>query len=152
ADTEALLEYGFRGFERRILVPYGAVVGRVNVSNRPVPCFAGRELVALVPRGWSVSPKLRFVVQNSGLPIPKGFRIGVAQVVWGGRAVASVPIMAAESVEQKPRNLKLLVFPAVIILFVVKAYARKVAKANIRRRLGIKKEGGGTNSRRTRDR
>jgi D-alanyl-D-alanine carboxypeptidase (penicillin-binding protein 5/6) len=150
ADTEALLEYGFRGFDRRILVPYGAEIGRVNIANHLVPCFAGKELVALVPRGWSVSPKLHPVVQNSALPIPKGFRIGVARVVLGGRAVASVPIMAAESVEKKRTNLKLLVFPAVIAFFVVRAYARKAAKANIRRRVGIKKEGGGINSRRAR--
>jgi predicted LPLAT superfamily acyltransferase len=58
--------------------------------------------------------------------------------------------MAAESVEKKRTNLKLLVFPAVIAFFVVRAYARKAAKANIRRRVGIKKEGGGINSRRAR--
>jgi D-alanyl-D-alanine carboxypeptidase (penicillin-binding protein 5/6) len=99
--TEALLEFGFSRYRRRKPVQAGQVLVKPSIrySDDALPLRAGRTVVVGVRRGQGLSLAVRAPEEVEG-PIPRGTRLGRAIVRIDGRRAASVPLLAARSVEE----------------------------------------------------
>src|SRR5262245_46237289 len=101
-ESRRLLEWGFNGFDAKMLFAEGQIVGEARLfggEQRHVP-LVGRDLIALmVPRGSNdrISAKL---VYNGPVnaPVARGQPIGKLRVFRGERVALEVPLVAAESV------------------------------------------------------
>jgi D-alanyl-D-alanine carboxypeptidase (penicillin-binding protein 5/6) len=102
-DGALLLDYGYRGFERRTVIRIRQPVGTVRAGGRTVPAVSGGEVSALV----SIDPPGRVVARlrpRSGLspPVRPGARVGRIDVLVDGRRVVVVPAVAGGSSPQRP--------------------------------------------------
>ncbi|HEX2030724.1 MAG TPA: D-alanyl-D-alanine carboxypeptidase family protein [Actinomycetota bacterium] len=104
SDTAALLEHGFRTFERRTVVEEGQPFGEIRVQGRPVPVRADVELELLLRRGQEVEER---VVAEPGLSLPlaAGERVGVVSIRSGDERLASVPLVTARAVASHGEGL-----------------------------------------------
>jgi len=101
-ESRRLIEWGFNGFEAKLLFAEGQIVGEARLfggEQMHVP-LVGRDLIALlVPRGSNdrISAKL---VYNGPVnaPVEHGQPIGKLRVFRGERVALEVPLVAAESV------------------------------------------------------
>src|SRR5262245_30959596 len=101
-EGRRLIEWGFNGFEAKLLFAEGQIVGEARLfggEQMHVP-LVGRDLIALmVPRGSNdrISAKL---VYNGPVnaPVARGQPIGKLRVFRGERVALEVPLVAAESV------------------------------------------------------
>ena len=101
ADTLALLRYGLSRYQRRLAVRRGAVLRRVPVRFRrgaELELVASRTVRRVVRRGRRPSLRVTSAPSEVSGPIRRGQRLGSADVVVGGRRVATVPLIAAASV------------------------------------------------------
>jgi D-alanyl-D-alanine carboxypeptidase (penicillin-binding protein 5/6) len=95
-DGAALLDYGFRRFERRVVLERGQAVGTVMVAGRAFTAVAGRTVEALVSRRAAPAPRLRFRSQGGlVLPLLPGDQVGRVTVFVEGRGVRTVPAIVA---------------------------------------------------------
>ncbi|MGQ9525921.1 MAG: D-alanyl-D-alanine carboxypeptidase family protein [Armatimonadota bacterium] len=142
ADTKALLEYGFSGFQRVVLVKAGQPAGSVPVEGGTAPtvqALVAKDVVCVVPKGVVVSPKLAVSSGPSRAPIDAGHKIGRADVLVRGRTVGVVPLIAASSVSELPRGFSGWRWGTwAVIAFVVLRYARKTTEASRRSRPRLK--------------
>ncbi|HJS27664.1 MAG TPA: D-alanyl-D-alanine carboxypeptidase family protein [Actinomycetota bacterium] len=94
SDAAALLNYGFEGFEQRVLVPSGTSLDAVEVSGRKVAVTVAGSLERLVPVDAPVS---RTVVLDQHVPYPPplGSSIGVLRVSVGDLVVGTLPLLVA---------------------------------------------------------
>ena len=94
SDAAALLNYGFEGFEQRVLVPSGTSLDAVEVSGRKVAVTVAGSLERLVPVDAPVS---RTVVLDQHVPYPPplGSSIGVLRVAVGDLVVGTLPLLVA---------------------------------------------------------
>jgi D-alanyl-D-alanine carboxypeptidase (penicillin-binding protein 5/6) len=99
--TEALLEVGFSRYRRRKPVQAGQVLVKPSIrySDDALPLRAARTVVVGVRRGQGLSLAVRAPEEVEG-PIPRGTRLGRAIVRIDGRRAASVPLLAARTVEE----------------------------------------------------
>ena len=90
----ALLNYGFEGFERRVLVRSGTSLDAVEVAGREVAVTVAGSLERLVPVDAPVS---RTVVLDDRVPYPppRGSSIGVLRVSVGDLVVGALPLLVA---------------------------------------------------------
>jgi D-alanyl-D-alanine carboxypeptidase (penicillin-binding protein 5/6) len=100
------LNFGFTGFESRLLFAEGQSIGDARLfggESRYVPLVAaGRKAVRLmVPKNSGERILARIVYRGPvSAPVEKGKQIGVLKV-WRGENVAlEVPLEAAESVDE----------------------------------------------------
>jgi D-alanyl-D-alanine carboxypeptidase (penicillin-binding protein 5/6) len=101
-ESKRLLEWGFHGFETKMLFAEGQIIGEARLfggEQMHVP-LVGQDVIALmVPRGNNdrISAK---VVYNGPVmaPVERGQPIGKLRVSRGDRVALEVPLMAAESV------------------------------------------------------
>jgi len=102
-DAARLLDYGFEQFELRVFAHRGAVVGSFQVADGlAVPVVAAGDLVISLPRGTRAALR---IWSHPGLhpPIGAGDVVGGAEVVVGGQALASIPLVAGDSVRAPSR-------------------------------------------------
>jgi D-alanyl-D-alanine carboxypeptidase (penicillin-binding protein 5/6) len=103
-EARKLLEWGFRGFESRLLFAEGEVVGEAKLyggASGRVPLTGERPIRLLVPRGTADKLVARLVYTGPVLaPVEKGQRIGKLKVWRGENVSLEVPLQAAESVER----------------------------------------------------
>lgn len=103
-EARKLLEWGYRGFESRVLFAEGETVGEAKLyggEKGRVPLVAERPIRLLVPRGSG--EKLTARVTYSGpvpAPVEKGKPIGKLKVWRGDNLTLEVPLQAGESVPQ----------------------------------------------------
>lgn len=101
-EARKLLEWGFRGFESRVLFAEGQPVGEAKVyggEQGRVPLVAEGPVRLMVPRGANEKIVAR-VVYTGPVPTPveKGQPIGKLKVWRGDNLALEVPLKAAESV------------------------------------------------------
>lgn len=101
-EARKLLEWGFRGFESRLLFAANETVGEAKVyggDKGSVPLVGAREIRVLVPRASDDKLIARIVYEGPvPAPVEKGQPIGALKV-WRNDALAlEVPLQAAESV------------------------------------------------------
>jgi D-alanyl-D-alanine carboxypeptidase (penicillin-binding protein 5/6) len=99
ANTLALLDYGFAQFH--IVTPVRAwnVLARLTVRYRPgvrAAAIAARTFRRVLPRSVRVSTRVELPRQLTG-PIARHAVIGTVLVVAGGRTVARMPLLLAQT-------------------------------------------------------
>jgi D-alanyl-D-alanine carboxypeptidase (penicillin-binding protein 5/6) len=102
-DAASLLNYGFGGFRRALLVHGGQTVGQIPVGDRSVAAVAVAGLSRLVPQGAAPTIRRRFELTfGITLPIAQGETVGVVRVTVNGRPAGSVDAVAAAPVTTSP--------------------------------------------------
>ncbi|MBO0754838.1 MAG: D-alanyl-D-alanine carboxypeptidase [Bradyrhizobiaceae bacterium] len=101
-EARKLIEFGFRGFETRLLFAEGQIIGEARLfggSSRNVPLIAPGVISLLVPRG-ATERILAKIVYTGPVPAPvtEGQPIGTLKVFRGENLSLEVPLKAAESV------------------------------------------------------
>ena len=101
-EARKLLEWGYRGFESRVLFAEGETVGEAKLyggEKGRVPLVAERSIRLLVPRGSGEKLTAR-VVYSGPVPAPveKGTPVGKLKVWRGDNLTLEVPLQAGESV------------------------------------------------------
>lgn len=95
SGAAALLNYGFEGFEQRVLVRSDASLDAVRVAGREVTVTVGGSLERLVPVD---APVTRAIVLDDRVPYPPpiGSSIGVLRVSVGELVVGNLPLLVAD--------------------------------------------------------
>jgi serine-type D-Ala-D-Ala carboxypeptidase (penicillin-binding protein 5/6) len=101
-EARKLLEWGFHGFEHRMLFAEGQTIGEARLfggSSRNVPLVARGAVTVLVPRGTNERLLAR-IVYTGPIPVPvaEGQRIATLRVFRGENLTLEAPLVAAESV------------------------------------------------------
>lgn len=99
--TEALLEYGFSRYRRRLPVHDGEALAEPSIrySGGELPLRAPRAVAVGVRPGQSLSVAVRAPGEVEG-PIRRGARLGTVTISVGGRRAASVPLLAGRAVPE----------------------------------------------------
>jgi len=101
-ESRKLLDWGFRGFESRLLFAEGETVGEAKLfggAKGRVPLTGDGPIRLLVPRG--VNEKIVGRIVYTGpvpAPVEQGRPIGQLKVSRGDNVVLEVPLQAAESI------------------------------------------------------
>jgi D-alanyl-D-alanine carboxypeptidase (penicillin-binding protein 5/6) len=101
-EARKLLEWGFHGFESRLLFAEGETVGEAKLyggARGRVPLTGDAPIRLLVPRG--VNEKIIARIVYTGpvpAPVEQGQPIGQLRVSRGENVVLEVPLQAAESI------------------------------------------------------
>ncbi|MGB7097251.1 MAG: D-alanyl-D-alanine carboxypeptidase family protein [Xanthobacteraceae bacterium] len=101
-EARKMLEWGFHGFEARVLFAEGQTVGEARVfggDTRYVPLIAAGTISMMMPRNGGEHLLARIVYSGPvPAPVSKGQSIGKLKV-WRGESLAlEVPLKAAEDV------------------------------------------------------
>jgi D-alanyl-D-alanine carboxypeptidase (penicillin-binding protein 5/6) len=103
-EAKKLLEWGFKGFERRILFAEGQTVGSAKIyggAESSVPLVAGREVRVMMPKSGGDRLIARIVYTGPvPAPIQQGTPIGVLKVWRNENVILQMPLTAAEPVER----------------------------------------------------
>jgi serine-type D-Ala-D-Ala carboxypeptidase (penicillin-binding protein 5/6) len=101
SDAAAALDFGFRTFERRLVVQEGEEYGPLEVDGREVEVEADVSLELLLRRAEEPD---EVVVQESGLglPLAAGERVGEVIVRDGETELGRVPLVTLEPVRPPP--------------------------------------------------
>lgn len=96
SEAASLLNYGFAGFEHRVLVQDREVFGPIPIDGHPVPVVANGGLSGLVPVGAasSLSQRVR-AIPGVLYPPASGERVGAVTVSVPGLRIGSVPLVVA---------------------------------------------------------
>ena len=103
-EGRKLIDWGFRGFESRMLFGDGQTIGEAKVyggAAARVPLVAGGAVRLLVPRGGSerINAKITYTGPVHA-PVAKGQKIGKMRVLRGDNVVLEVPLEAGQDVGQ----------------------------------------------------
>jgi D-alanyl-D-alanine carboxypeptidase (penicillin-binding protein 5/6) len=102
-DSINLLNYGVSRYRRATPVRKGRVLARVPLRFRDerVDLVAARSHSLVIRRGRP-APSVRLVGVPDELdgPLPRGARVATAEVRYGGRIVARVPLVTARAVDE----------------------------------------------------
>ena len=100
-DAATLMNFGFAGFDRRLLIAEGRSLGTVDVDGRAVSVAAGDSRHALVVAGSTVQPE---VVPDPTVRFPpgRGDQIGVVRLTSSGSEVATVPLVVVDVAPPPP--------------------------------------------------
>jgi len=101
-ETRKMLEWGFHGFEARVLFAEGQTIGEAKVfggNARYVPLVAPGTIRLMMPRNGSERLLARIVYTGPvPAPVSKGQSIGKLKVWRGDKLALEVPLQAAEDV------------------------------------------------------
>ena len=101
-EAKRLLEWGFRGFEARLLFRAGQTIGEARLYGgeaRYVPLSGPGAVNLMVPRDSNDRIVARIVYRGPVLaPVAKGQPIATLKVYRGDQVALEVPLAAAESV------------------------------------------------------
>ena len=103
-EARKLMDYGFRGFERIVLLPQNQPVGEVSVTGGVVPAVpvqSAVEIAILGPRGQAGAFETR-IAQGGAIvaPVVAGQEAGMLEVVRDGAVIERHPLVTAAAVEQ----------------------------------------------------
>jgi len=102
--SQALLNYGFRFYESHTLYDAGEVLSRPRVwSGEFETLIVGldKDLAIAIPRGtYDKLDAVMDIDKNIEAPITKGQQIGLVKVSLDGEELASVPLVALETVNE----------------------------------------------------
>lgn len=102
--ARSFIEWGFHAFDRRLLLPRGAVVGEAKVqggADRHVVLKTPVPITALVPKGTTARYGLRLhYIGPVEAPVRAGQEVGELEVLINGHPSHRVPMTAANTVPQ----------------------------------------------------
>ncbi len=102
-EARKMLEWGFHGFEARVLFAEGQTIGEAKVfggNTSYVPLVAPGTIRLMMPRNGSERLVARIVYTGPvAAPVSKGQSIGKLKVWRGDKLALEVPLQAAEDVE-----------------------------------------------------
>lgn len=104
ADTIRLLRWASGLFQRKVLVREGDAAARLPIEHgkaEQVEVIAGQSLTRVVPRGEAVKLVPVGLPASLEAPIAAGTKVGSAQVLVGGRQVATIPLITRSGVERE---------------------------------------------------
>ena len=103
SDAAALLDYGFRAFDRKTFVTKGEAFPAMTLHGESVPVSARDRLEGLVPAGAAATAKSQ-VRLDPGAPFPPttGDVLASVDVTAGGKEIGSVPLVATSRPEPPP--------------------------------------------------
>jgi serine-type D-Ala-D-Ala carboxypeptidase (penicillin-binding protein 5/6) len=103
SDAAALLDYGFRAFDRKTFVTRGEEFPAITLHGESVPVAARDGLEGLVPAGAAAAAK-RQVRLDPEAPFPPvtGDAVATVDVTAAGKAIGSVPLVATSRPEPPP--------------------------------------------------
>jgi D-alanyl-D-alanine carboxypeptidase (penicillin-binding protein 5/6) len=136
-EGKRLLEWGFHGFDTKLLFAEGQIVGEARLfggEQMHVPLIGQDTIALLVPRGNTdrISAK---VVYNGPVmaPVERGQPIGKLRVFRGERVALEAPLMAAESVGKGGMARRALDAMSELVIGLVRSGATRLAPATARR-------------------
>jgi D-alanyl-D-alanine carboxypeptidase (penicillin-binding protein 5/6) len=91
SDAAALLDHGFRAFERREVIAQGESLGTVRIGSHDVPVAAGGSLTALVPVAADVARRVVLDPAVAFPPLP-GEIVGTVKVSVPEQRIGAVPL------------------------------------------------------------
>lgn len=100
--ARALMEWGFTGFDSRILFPIDVPLGQARVQGgglREVDLVAPRPMRLAMPRG--AAPQVTLKLRYDGplrAPIRQGQEVAELQIFLDGRQVSTLPLVARTSI------------------------------------------------------
>ena len=101
-EAKKILEFGYRGFESKPLFAAGQIVGYAKLfggASGSVALVGEGAIGVLMPKNGSERVSAKIVYSGPvPAPIKQGQQIGYLNIYRGERAVAEVPLFAAESV------------------------------------------------------
>ena len=101
-ESRKLLDWGFRGFEARLLFAEGETVGEAKLfggDQGKVPLVSDRPIRLLVPRGSSEKIVAKVVYQGPiAAPVEKGVPAGKLKVWRGDNVTLETPLLTGEAV------------------------------------------------------
>jgi len=102
ADTRALLRFGLRAFRPQTALREGQVLARVPLTARDerVALVATAGLRRVVARDRPMTVRATGVPAELDGPLPRGARVGTAEVRQGRRVLARVPLVTAAPVDE----------------------------------------------------
>jgi len=106
-DAAALLNYGFAGFARRVVVRGGSDLGAVRVGDTAIRVAAASDVAALVP--VHAPAAIRWAIRalpGLTLPVDAGQRVGRIIIIVNGRAAGAVDAVAISPVPSPPGPLQ----------------------------------------------
>ena len=102
--SQALLNYGFRFYESHTLYDAGEVLSRPRIWSGEYETLTvglADDLAIAIPRGaYDNLDATMDIDKNIEAPVSKGQHIGVVKVSLDGKELASVPLVALESVNE----------------------------------------------------
>ncbi len=102
--SQALLNYGFRFYESHTLYDAGEVLSRPRVWSGEFETLTvglDKDLAITIPRGaYDKLDAVMDIDKNIEAPIAKGQQIGLVKVSLDGEELASVPLVALETVNE----------------------------------------------------
>jgi D-alanyl-D-alanine carboxypeptidase (penicillin-binding protein 5/6) len=111
-EARKLLNFGFNGFESRVLFGEGQKIGDARVfggEQRYVPLEAAGKMPVriLVPKNSNERIVARVVYQGPlRVPVEQGVKVGSLKVSRGDNVALEVPLQTAQSVAQGPIHLR----------------------------------------------
>lgn len=102
--SQALLNYGFRFYESHTLYDAGEVLSRPRIWSGEFETLTvglADDLAIAIPRGaYDKLDATMDIDKNIEAPVSKGQQIGVVKVALNGEELASVPLVALETVNE----------------------------------------------------
>lgn len=102
--SQAVLNYGFRFYESHTLYDEGEVLSRPRIWKGEFETLTvglSEDLAIAIPRGaYDKLDAIMDIDKNIQAPITKGQPVGVVKVSLNGDMLASVPLVALETVEE----------------------------------------------------
>jgi len=102
--SQALLNYGFRFYESHTLYDAGEVLSRPRVWSGEFETLTvglDKDLAIAIPRGaYDNLDATMDIDKNIEAPVSKGQQVGVVKVSLDGKVLASVPLVALETVNE----------------------------------------------------
>ncbi|HYF54310.1 MAG TPA: D-alanyl-D-alanine carboxypeptidase family protein [Salinarimonas sp.] len=106
AESERLMEHGFRAFEQTMVLKDGEPAGEARVTGgavSTVPLVAKGPVTVTKPRGTEEKIARSIAYQGPiSAPVRKGDRLGTLQLSRDGKPLRDVPLYAAADVEEGP--------------------------------------------------
>lgn len=103
-DTATLFDYGFKQYASTRLMPAGKVCATVKVKSgrdKVVPVIVANEVTAIYPRNQEKKFTYRQKLPESiDAPIQQGQKLGEMQILYQGKFLKSVDLLAANSISQ----------------------------------------------------
>jgi len=150
-EAEALLQWGFTQFRQEVLARPGQQVGEARVGygqKRRVAAVCEFPLSTVVGPGLAEDAKVRAKMKGDlRAPIVAGQEVGTAELVVGGKVVATTALVAKEAVAKSYVVVAAVWLGRIVLILVgaallIRANA-KVIKAYRRRRRYVPSQSGG---------
>lgn len=110
-STARLLDYGFRAFERKVVVKENEVISDIEIQQgkqKTIPGYIEKSLQVVVLKGTSSELRRESVFLDNVAPINQGDQVGELIVYQNEKELGRVAILAAEDVEKANIFMRLL--------------------------------------------